>query len=93
VLWQQSLSALFLDPIKEKMPGGSGPPRLAPLSNDYSNSFGISGFRAFPARTREKINPSNSKQAKAVKRNPINPSLLFVTDTVRRLFPRVVALR
>jgi len=75
------------------MPGGSGPPRLSPLSNDYSNSFGISGFRAFPARTREKINPNNSKQAKAVKRNPINPSLLFVTDTARRLFPRVVALR
>jgi hypothetical protein len=43
------------------------------LANDYPKSFGISDCLAFLARTHQKINPNNSRQAKAVKKNPILP--------------------
>ena len=88
MFWQRPLI-----PLKEECQDGSAPPRLPRLSNDYPNSLGISGFLAFLARTCEKINPNNSRQAKAVKKNSIHSSLLFVTEAARRLFPRVVALR
>jgi hypothetical protein len=89
VFWRQRP----LIPLKEKCQAGSAPPRHPHLANDYPKSFGISDCLAFLARTHQKINPNNSRQAKAVKKNPIRSSLLFVTDAARRLFPRVVESR
>jgi hypothetical protein len=68
---------------------GSAPPRQSLIvNNNYSNSFGISGFPAFLARRREKINPSNSRQTIAVKTKLIGySSLPFVTDMPGCLFP------